>query len=734
MSKVYFLFGIHNHQPVGNDLFVFNKAFEDCYRPFLEVLKKFPEIKCNIHISGSLYDWILKNKPDYIKNLKEMSDKKQIEIVGGGYYEPILPVISDRDKFAQISLMSNFIKKEFGKKPNGMWLAERVWEPQLASVIRKSGLKYTFLDDVHFRSAGIRDKELSGYYFTEDSAKPIAVFPINKTLRFKIPFSKAEEAMTILKSFSQNKKDVLVTFFDDGEKFGLWSWTYDWIYKKKWLEKFFKLLVQNNKTVETITASEALKKFSPNRNVIYLPTSSYREMDEWVMEPEEFFYYNKLKEYLKKYKNHSEAAKFRNFTKAGFFRNFFRKYPRVNYMHKKMLYLSENIHKVEMRHCLVSAKDKNIFENLYKAQCNCGYWHGLFGGFYLGNIRAAIYENLIKVEKELDKAYNLPESSAERLQRGAKNSLLIEKADINLDGLPETIVKNSHLICVFSKRGATLLEMSYKDRNFNLLNTITRREEAHHQKIKDNPKDKINKEIIYDKYERLGLVDHLLSKKITVSDFDKQRNFTTLSDDVYELDILGCHSDRNERGTSERSGGICKNILKNTFHPLTDLSAPVVARDDKLKSEKESIILNYQYKNKNLEFTKKITLNKKAEIKTEYIFQKNALLKKYNFGVEYNIFFQSLKDVKFYTEKGEANLRRKRVFKKINYLKFSDYFKDIYLEFDFSEADVFILPIYSIANSQKGPEKSFQQASVLFIKKNEGDSFDLNCKLSKKAL
>ena len=739
MSKVYFLFGIHNHQPVGNDSFVFNETFENCYHPFIEVLKKFPEIKCNIHISGPLYDWILANRKEFMKTLKEMVEKNQIEIVSGGYYEPILPVISDEDKFAQISLMNDFIKKEFKQKPAGMWLAERVWEPQLASIISRTGLKYTFLDDVHFRSAGIQDKELSGYYYTEDSAKPIAVFPINKTLRFKIPFSKAEEATELLKSFSQNKKDILITFFDDGEKFGSWPWTYDWIYKKKWLEKFFKLLIQNNKIIETITASEALKKFSPNKNLVYLPCSSYREMDEWAMEPEELLYYNELKEYLKKYKKHSEIAKLRNFTKAGFFRNFFRKYPRVNYTHKKMLYLSENIHKKAS-----PEKDKNIFHHLWKSQCNCGYWHGLFGGFYLGNIRAAIYENLIKAEKELDKKYNLPQSSAERLRQGAKNSLIIEKADFDFDGLPETIVKNSHLICVFSKRGGTLLEMSYKDKNFNLLNTITRRKEACHQKIKDNPKDKINQEIIYDKYERLGLVDHLLNKKITVSDFDRQKNFTTLSGDVYKLDILGCHSDRSERGTSERSGGICKheiltlnkNILKNTSYPLTDPSTPIVARDDNLKSEKESIILNYRYKNKNLEFTKKITLNKKAEIKAEYIFCRDEALprlyKKYNFGVEYNIFFQSLRDVKFQTEKGEANLKRKRVFKKINYLKISDYFKNIYLRFDFSEADVFILPIYSMANSQKGPEKSFQQASILFIKKNEADSFNLRCQLSRR--
>ncbi len=670
MSKVYFLFGIHNHQPVGNDSFVFNKAFEDCYGPFLNVLKKFPEIKCNIHISGPLYDWILANRKEFIRTLKEMSKKGQIEIVSGGYYEPILPVISDKDKFAQIRLMNNLIKKKFGKKPAGMWLAERVWEPQLASVISRADLKYTFLDDVHFRGAGIQDKELLGYYFTEDSAKSIAVFPINKTLRFKIPFSKAEESIELLKSFSQNKKDILITLFDDGEKFGSWPWTYGWIYKKKWLEKFFKLLIQNNKTIETITASEALKKFSPNKGLVYLPTSSYREMDEWAMEPEEFFYYGKLKECIKMHQKYSEARQFKNFTRAGFFRNFFRKYPRVNYMHKKMLYLSENIH----RKASVE-KNKNIFQYLWMSQCNCGYWHGLFGGFYLGNIRAAIYENLIKAEKELDKKF-------------AKNSLIVEKADINLDGLAETVVKNSHLICTFSKRGATLLELGYKDRNFNLLNTITRKKEICHRKIKDNAKEKI----VYDKYERLGLVDHLLNKKITVSDFDEQHNFTTLSEDVYKLDITSVE----------------------TRHCLV------------------STTLNYKYRNKNLEFTKKITLSKKAEIKAEYIFQKNNLPKKYNFGVEYNIFFQSLRDVKFYTEKGETNLKRKRIFRKISYLKISDYFKNIYLQFDFSEADVFIVPIYSIASSQTGFEKSFQQASILFIKKNEEDLFDLNCRLSGK--
>ncbi|MEA1936870.1 MAG: UDP-N-acetylmuramoyl-tripeptide--D-alanyl-D-alanine ligase [Patescibacteria group bacterium] len=58
-----------------------------------------------------------------------------------------------------------------------------------------------------------------------------------------------------------------------------------------------------------------------------------------------------------------------------------------------------------------------------------------------------------------------------------------------------------------------------------------------------------------------------------------------------------CHSDRSERGTSERSGGICKHkilafdkdTLKYTSYLLTDPSAPIVARDDKSSVRVENI-------------------------------------------------------------------------------------------------------------------------------------------------
>lgn len=658
MSKLYFLFGIHNHQPAGNDPYVFREAFDLCYKPFLDVLKEFPQIKCNIHVSGPLYDWILENEKGYLGILKELAEKKQVEMISGGYYEPILQTIPDSDKLAQIRLMNEFIKKEFNYEPKGMWLAERIWEPYLARSISDAGLKYTFLDDTHFRKAGLGEKELFGYYLTEESSKSIAVFPISKTLRYKIPFSKAEEAIAILKSFKK-KNDVLVTLFDDGEKFGLWPTTNDWVYKKEWLRRFFLLLQKNKKHIETILASEAVNRFMPN-GLIYLPNSSYIEMDEWVMEPKDFFLYKDLKDCVK---DRSDYDRIRHFINAGFFRNFFLKYPRLNYMHKRMLGLSEKMNKNAS-----PEKDKDIFQSLWKSQCNCGYWHGVFGGFYFGHIRAAIYENLIEAEKKYDERY-------------MDRFLTAERADLDLDGLNETMIKNRKMIACFSDKGATIVELSLKERNFNLLNTITRREELYHAYMKG----RLKKELVYDKYERLSFMDHLVGKKMTINDFNRMRKIKTLSNEIYAY------------AAAERDS---------------------------------SVDLNYVLKNKDIEFAKRISMGTDSEVFAEYEFKNEDFTKKYDFSVEFNLFLQSSRDAMIFAKDKHFGVEEKTTLKGLSKFAIEDKFKGIRITFEFDSANVFFLPIYSMTNSikegGKDIEKMFQEISVLLVKKNKGDKFKIH--------
>ncbi len=680
MGKVYFLFGVHNHQPVGNFDFVFHDAYRRCYLPFVEVLEKYPSVKWNLHITGPLYDWISTYQSQFIEKIKKMVKQGQIEIMSGGYYEPILPIISDEDKLSQINLMNEFIKKTFRQHPYGIWIAERVWEPYLARIINISGLKYTFLDDTHFRYAGINRKEFFGYYVTEDSLRSIGVFPISKTLRYKIPFSKAEEAVALLRSFQQ-EKDVLVTLFDDGEKFGLWPHTFEWVYTKGWLDKFLSLLVKNSDVIETVTAREAIERFAPE-GLVYLPTASYEEMGEWVLEPDTYSLYTGLEEAIEKLPCHEEL---KNFLRGGFFRNFYRKYPRLNYMHKKMLLVSEKLHKSS-----VARKDKKIMKYLWMSQCNCGYWHGIFGGFYLGHIRAAIYENLIKAETYFDK-------------RNGKSGLSLERRDFDFDGVAETIVKNGHLICSFSDRGGTLLELSFRDRIFNFLNTITRRPESYHAKIagkehKDTEgasihdiirtKDKdLDKYLIYDTYERLGLIDHLLAKELSMDDFNRGRGVVTLSDKMYSL-----HAKKSSR----------------------------------------DVILKYSYYQDDLDFVKRIRLSSAPEVSVDYKFLQRDVLQYYNFGVELNLFFQSLESLRFNASGDSFEGVGERVLKDKSILHIYDGFKKVEFRFSFSKSDIFIMPLYSVSSSESGFEKVYQGITILFIRKNENEGFTLKFRINKK--
>ena len=129
MKCINFLFGIHNHQPIGNFDFVFQDAYEKSYLPFLEVLEKFPSIKMAIHFSGILLDWLKENQPNLIKKVKHMVDRGQLEVMTGGYYEPILSIIPEEDRVGQIRKLTETVKELFNFAPEGMWLAERIWEP-----------------------------------------------------------------------------------------------------------------------------------------------------------------------------------------------------------------------------------------------------------------------------------------------------------------------------------------------------------------------------------------------------------------------------------------------------------------------------------------------------------------------------------------------------------------------------------------------------------------------------
>ena len=162
MSKLHLVLLIHAHQPVGNFDGVLEKCYQHSYLPFLERLERHPSIRLGLHYSGPLLEWIEQSHAEYFELLRRLVAGGQVELIGGGFYEPILIAIPPEDQWEQLRRMADYLERWFGLRPKGAWLAERVWEPQLPAVMAEAGVDYTLVDDFHFLAGGFELQQLHG--------------------------------------------------------------------------------------------------------------------------------------------------------------------------------------------------------------------------------------------------------------------------------------------------------------------------------------------------------------------------------------------------------------------------------------------------------------------------------------------------------------------------------------------------------------------------------------------
>ncbi|HET9233042.1 MAG TPA: hypothetical protein VFP10_02750, partial [Candidatus Eisenbacteria bacterium] len=143
MPSITFLLVIHNHQPLGNFEHVLERVYDEAYAPFFDVLARHPGVKIGAHHSGSLLAWLERAHPEYLERLRHLVERGQVELLTGGFHEPVLAAIPEDDRRGQIAKQTAWLTSRFGRKPVGLWLAERVWEPDLAGSLAEAGVKYT---------------------------------------------------------------------------------------------------------------------------------------------------------------------------------------------------------------------------------------------------------------------------------------------------------------------------------------------------------------------------------------------------------------------------------------------------------------------------------------------------------------------------------------------------------------------------------------------------------------
>ena len=485
------LLGVHAHQPVGNFPEVLEDAHLRCYQPFLRTLHRFPDFHFAVHFSGWLLDWLLQHYPEDMALLREMVERGQVELFGAGDTEPVLAVIPHRDRVGQIERLSAKLEDKLGARPQGAWLTERVWEATVVPALADTGIRYVTVDDYHFLCAGKSQEQLDSFYTTEEDGRQLDLFPISEALRYRFPFSPANEAVTYLESLADQGRAAAV-YFDDIEKFGIWPETYQWVYEKGWLTDFIQGVLASPKIrPQRYSDYHAAAR---TRGVVYLPTTSYIEMNEWTLPAQQANAYADL---VQASKDQGQFDKNKAFLRGGIWKNFLTRYPESNWMHKRMSALSQRYHDLPK-----NKKTPEMLDALYQAQANDAYWHGLFGGLYLPHLRRAVYNAIVALEGMLDKCSPRPS---------------LERMDLDLDGSEEIFLQNGTLQTVVCLDGsASLHELDSYALSHNFGDTLMRQPEHYYRKIHLGQGQGQSGEGIASAHDRVAFKHHITPADLVV--------------------------------------------------------------------------------------------------------------------------------------------------------------------------------------------------------------------------
>ncbi len=514
MSRIRFVFCVHNHQPVGNFDHVIEDAYQRSYLPFADVMEQHPDIPWVLHNSGCLWEWLETHHPEYIDRIGRGVADGRIELLGGGFYEPVLPALAPEDRQGQIERMRAYLKQRFGADARGLWLTERVWEPDLPVDLAAAGVHYLPLDDTQLHQVGVAPERIRGAFLTESAGRPLRLFPALMTLRYRIPFHEPGRAAAFLREPFPGGGEGLAVYADDGEKFGIWPGTHRLVYKERWLHRFLEALEEARDRI-TVTHFETEEREHDPVGLAYLPAGSYAEMGEWSLPPEMQEGYERTRQALEEQDLKREADLF---VRGGFWRNFFARYPESSWMHMRTLEAAGRCR--AFRSALKRPAWLEARDHIWRAQCNCAYWHGVFGGLYLPHLRHGVFAELVRGEALLARGVH-----------GRGPWVSAREADLDVDGHPELVLENDRTVLFLDpNRGGRLIEWDDRSAEMNLINVLSRRPEAYHRRVDERLRGEdgaaetihagvqskeagLQELLTYDWYDRAALTDRFFAAR-----------------------------------------------------------------------------------------------------------------------------------------------------------------------------------------------------------------------------
>jgi hypothetical protein len=410
---VYLILGSHAHVPHGAGERDFENAYTELVRPFVSTLCRYPDIQAVVHYSGTLLHWMEKSHPELLMLIADMVARKQVEMLGGGFYEPLLPVIPQQDRIGQIELLTTYLRRHFGKRPQGCWIPAFAWEQQLVSPLAACGMSYAFLEERQFQAAGAAPEDLFAPCISEDQGKLITVFPVLRSVEI------APAKKNVLAVCAELRKrlpagGIVPVFPEPPSGGGGEAADYAW-------NRFFGELSLPESPVECVTPGKMLKGLNGLKKLGF-PDSAGAAGERVTP------------------------------------RRFLIEHPEVNGIYAKMIFTGVLINQLRGD----KARKQNAREELWKAQGADILFVAARDGLCRHTLRKAAYRSLI---------------GAERITREkGKFGPSLVQFDFDLDGEAEYLFQDAKINCYIQPLGAGIFELDYLPRSWNYLDAGSGRE------------------------------------------------------------------------------------------------------------------------------------------------------------------------------------------------------------------------------------------------------------------
>ncbi len=411
MNKKKIILGIYSQKPLGTQVEDLEYSLFHCYKPLLTYLYTHEDIKFVLYISIIILEWFENTYPEINMLINDMVKRKQLEMLSGGYYDPILTILPLKDRALQIEMSTTYLRKRFGKRPKGVWITDQIWDPSLVSTFKSCGINNVTINT----SNKIQKKERLSPFTMQEMGNTINIFPISKEFSDAVL---ANNMKAVLEEYSVSvKKGGPVTIMLDANKL-----ISEFIFKDG--KELIGLLENLFETVKTNNITTTLPQLESQNSSAF------------------------DKKYLASGCFNSMSGKIANYNEM------FLRYPELNFLYGKLNYsqkLTSSIKKEK------SLKKISALEIL-KGESFGAFTFSDWGGLYYNYLRKENYSHLIEAER----------SSREK----GLFSSAIAPFDFDFDGLDEFIFRGKNITAIVDAKGGCLAELDYLVTSWNYLDTF----------------------------------------------------------------------------------------------------------------------------------------------------------------------------------------------------------------------------------------------------------------------